>query len=305
MSLMTYHSPVLLKESIEGLNLKPDGVYVDVTFGGGGHSKEILKFLKNGMLYSFDQDHDALFNKISSNNFKMIRANFRFLKNFLKLEGVDRVDGVLADLGVSSYQFDTAERGFSLRFDAELDMRMNINSSLNAKEIINTYSEEKLADMFFKYGDITQSRKLANKIINARSEKHISTTNELIFVVESLSPIKKRNQFLARVFQAIRIEVNDEINALKEMLNSATKLLNPGGRIVVISYHSLEDKIVKNLFKKGNTDGIIEKDFFGNISKIFNQINKNVIIPNLDERELNKRATSAKMRIAEKISYVK
>ena len=235
----------------------------------------------------------------------MIRANFRFLKNFLKLEGIDRVDGVLADLGVSSYQFDTAERGFSLRFDAELDMRMNINSSLNAKEIINTYSEEKLADMFFKYGDITQSRKLANKIINARSEKHISTTNELIFVVESLSPIKKRNQFLARVFQAIRIEVNDEINALKEMLNSATKLLNPGGRIVVISYHSLEDKIVKNLFKKGNTDGIVEKDFFGNISKIFNQINKNVIIPNLDERELNKRATSAKMRIAEKISYVK
>ena len=305
MSVMTYHSPVLLKESIEGLNLKPDGVYVDVTFGGGGHSKEILKFLKNGMLYSFDQDHDALSNKISSDNFKMIRANFRFLKNFLKLEGVDRVDGVLADLGVSSYQFDTAERGFSLRFDAELDMRMNIDSSLNAKEIINTYSEEKLADMFFKYGDITQSRKLANKIINARSEKHISTTNELIFVVESLSPIKKRNQFLARVFQAIRIEVNDEINALKEMLNSATKLLNPGGRIVVISYHSLEDKIVKNLFKKGNTDGIIEKDFFGNISKIFNQINKNVIIPNLDEQELNKRATSAKMRIAEKISYVK
>ena len=305
MSVMTYHSPVLLKESIEGLNLKPDGVYVDVTFGGGGHSKEILKFLKNGMLYSFDQDHDALSNKISSDNFKMIRANFRFLKNFLKLEGVDRVDGVLADLGVSSYQFDTAERGFSLRFDAELDMRMNIDSSLNAKEIINTYSEEKLADMFFKYGDITQSRKLANKIINARSEKHISTTNELIFVVESLSPIKKRNQFLARVFQAIRIEVNDEINALKEMLNSATKLLNPGGRIVVISYHSLEDKIVKNLFKKGNTDGIVEKDFFGNISKIFNQINKNVIIPNLDEQELNKRATSAKMRIAEKISYVK
>ena len=305
MSLMTYHSPVLLKESIEGLNLKPDGVYVDVTFGGGGHSKEILKFLKNGRLYSFDQDHDATANNIESSNFKLIKANFRFLKNFLKLEGIEKIDGVIADLGVSSHQFDTAARGFSLRFDSELDMRMNIDSNLNAKEIINNYSEEQLANMFYIYGDITQSRKLAKQIVNARKEQNILTTTELILIAENLSPVKKRNQFLARVFQAIRIEVNDEINALKDMLNSATKLLNPGGRIVVISYHSLEDKIVKNLFKKGNTDGVVEKDFFGNISKVFNQINKNVIVPSSDECTLNNRATSAKMRVAEKIAYVK
>ena len=305
MSPMTYHSPVLLKESIEGLNLKPDGVYVDVTFGGGGHSKEILKFLKNGRLYSFDQDHDATANNIESSNFKLIKANFRFLKNFLKLEGIEKIDGVIADLGVSSHQFDTAARGFSLRFDSELDMRMNIDSNLNAKEIINNYSEEQLANMFFIYGDITQSRKLAKQIVNARKEQNILTTSELILIAENLSPVKKRNQFLARVFQAIRIEVNDEINALKDMLNSATKLLNPGGRIVVISYHSLEDKIVKNLFKKGNTDGVVEKDFFGNISKVFNQINKNVIVPSSDECILNNRATSAKMRVAEKIAYVK
>jgi 16S rRNA (cytosine1402-N4)-methyltransferase len=305
MSPMTYHSPVLLKESIEGLNLKPDGVYVDVTFGGGGHSKEILKFLKNGRLYSFDQDHDATANNIESSNFKLIKANFRFLKNFLKLEGIEKIDGVIADLGVSSHQFDTAARGFSLRFDSELDMRMNIDSNLNAKEIINNYSEEQLANMFYIYGDITQSRKLAKQIVNARKEQNILTTTELILIAENLSPVKKRNQFLARVFQAIRIEVNDEINALKDMLNSATKLLNPGGRIVVISYHSLEDKIVKNLFKKGNTDGVVEKDFFGNISKVFNQINKNVIVPSSDECTFNNRATSAKMRVAEKIAYVK
>ena len=298
---MTYHKPVLLNESINGLNIKPDGVYVDVTFGGGGHSKEILKYLKNGKLYAFDQDSDAMRNDFVDSRFKLIKANFRYLKNFLKIEGVTQIDGLLADLGVSSHQFDIPDRGFSLRFDSELDMRMNINSSVNAFSVINNYSEEELANVFYNYGEIHQSRKVASKIMKRRIKEPITTTTDLIEIIKDLFPFKKRQQFLARIFQAIRIEVNDEINALKEMLTAATQLLKPEGRLVVISYHSLEDRLVKNLIKKGNFNGIEEKDFFGNKFKLFNQIKRGVIVPDKDECGLNSRASSAKMRIAEKV----
>ena len=298
---MTYHKPVLLNESINGLNIKPDGVYVDVTFGGGGHSKEILKYLKSGKLYAFDQDSDAIRNNFVDSRFKLIKANFRYLKNFLKIEGVTQIDGLLADLGVSSHQFDIPDRGFSLRFDSELDMRMNINSSVNAFSVINNYSEEELANVFYNYGEIHQSRKVASKIIKRRIKEPITTTTDLIGIIKDLFPFKKRQQFLARIFQAIRIEVNDEINALKEMLTAATQLLKPEGRLVVISYHSLEDRLVKNLIKKGNFNGIEEKDFFGNKFKLFNQIKRGVIVPDKDECGLNSRASSAKMRIAEKV----
>lgn len=298
---MTYHKPVLLNESINGLNIKPDGVYVDVTFGGGGHSKEILKYLKNGKLYAFDQDSDAIRNNFVDSRFKLMKANFRYLKNFLKIEGVTQIDGLLADLGVSSHQFDIPDRGFSLRFDSELDMRMNINSSVNALSVINDYSEEELANVFYNYGEIHQSRKVASKIIKRRIKEPITTTTDLIEIIKDLFPFKKRQQFLARIFQAIRIEVNDEINALKEMLTAATQLLKPEGRLVVISYHSLEDRLVKNLIKKGNFNGIEEKDFFGNKFKLFNQIKRGVIVPDKDECGLNSRASSAKMRIAEKV----
>jgi len=298
---MTYHKPVLLNESINGLNIKPDGVYVDVTFGGGGHSKEILKYLKSGKLYAFDQDSDAIRNNFVDSRFKLIKANFRYLKNFLKIEGVTQIDGLLADLGVSSHQFDIPDRGFSLRFDSELDMRMNINSSVNAFSVINNYSEEELANVFYNYGEIHQSRKVASKIIKRRIKEPITTTTDLIEIIKDLFPFKKRQQFLARIFQAIRIEVNDEINALKEMLTAATQLLKPEGRLVVISYHSLEDRLVKNLIKKGNFNGIEEKDFFGNKFKLFNQIKRGVIVPDKDECGLNSRASSAKMRIAEKV----
>ena len=298
---MTYHKPVLLNESINGLNIKPDGVYVDVTFGGGGHSKEILKYLKSGKLYAFDQDSDAIRNNFVDSRFKLIKANFRYLKNFLKIEGVTQIDGLLADLGVSSHQFDIPDRGFSLRFDSELDMRMNINSSVNAFSVINNYSEEELANVFYNYGEIHQSRKVASKIIKRRIKEPITTTTDLIGIIKDLFPFKKRQQFLARIFQAIRIEVNDEINALKEMLTAATQLLKPEARLVVISYHSLEDRLVKNLIKKGNFNGIEEKDFFGNKFKLFNQIKRGVIVPDKDECGLNSRASSAKMRIAEKV----
>ena len=298
---MTYHKPVLLNESINGLNIKPDGVYVDVTFGGGGHSKEILKYLKSGKLYAFDQDSDAIRNNFVDSRFKLIKANFRYLKNFLKIEGVTQIDGLLADLGVSSHQFDIPDRGFSLRFDSELDMRMNINSTVNAFSVINNYSEEELANVFYNYGEIYQSRKVASKIIKRRIKEPITTTTDLIEIIKDLFPFKKRQQFLARIFQAIRIEVNDEINALKEMLTAATQLLKPEARLVVISYHSLEDRLVKNLIKKGNFNGIEEKDFFGNKFKLFNQIKRGVIVPDKDECSLNSRASSAKMRIAEKV----
>jgi len=297
---MGYHSPVLLNECIEGLNIKPTGIYVDVTFGGGGHSKEIMKHLDGGKLFAFDQDTDAYENNLRQDGFKLIDANFRYLRNFLRMEGVKKVDGILADLGVSSHQFDVAERGFSTRFEGELDMRMNPKSDLSAKEIVNDYSEENLANVLYKYGELKNSRRIAKEIVNARQVEKINTTTELIVVVAKIVPEKYRNQFLARIFQAIRIEVNDEIVALEEMLLSAVDMLNPEGRLVVLSYHSLEDRLVKNLMKKGNLEGNAEKDFFGNPIKELKEINRKVIVATADEIKQNSRARSAKLRIAEK-----
>ena len=297
---MGYHSPVLLNECIEGLNIKPTGIYVDVTFGGGGHSKEIMKHLDGGKLFAFDQDADAYENNLRQDGFKLIDANFRYLRNFLRMEGVKKVDGILADLGVSSHQFDVAERGFSTRFEGELDMRMNPKSDLSAKEIVNDYSEENLANVLYKYGELKNSRRIAKEIVSARQVERINTTTKLIVVVAKIVPEKYRNQFLARIFQAIRIEVNDEIVALEEMLLSAVDMLNPGGRLVVLSYHSLEDRLVKNLMKKGNLEGNTEKDFFGNLIKDLKEINRKVIVATADEIKQNSRARSAKLRIAEK-----
>ena len=296
-----YHEPVLLSESVEGLSINSNGIYIDVTFGGGGHSREILKNISTGKLYAFDQDTDANNNILENNNFKLLNTNFRNIKNFLRLEGVNKIDGLLADLGVSSHQFDISERGFSTRFSGPLDMRMNLNSELDAKHIINNYSEEDLAKVFFEYGELRESRKIAKTIVTARKEKQILTTNQLLDCMQHLTIERKRNQFFSRVFQSIRIEVNDEIGALKAMLNAATDLLKVGGRLSVISYHSLEDRLVKNLVKKGNIEGNLQKDFYGNPFKKFKEISKKVIIPSEKEIKNNPRARSAKLRIAEKI----
>ena len=298
---MEYHNPVLLKECIEGLVIKPTGIYVDVTFGGGGHSKLILKTLVGGKLYAFDQDKNAHKNAFSIDGFKLINANFRYLKNFLRLEGVCKIDGLLADLGVSSHQFDIPERGFSIRFNGELDMRMNTNSLLSAKQVVNEYSHQDLANILFKYGELRNSRAIAREIVNARETETIVTTNQLIDVVVGMVPKKNRNQFLARIFQAIRIEVNDEIKALEEMLLDAVDMLNEGGRLVVMSYHSLEDRIVKNLMKKGSIQGVLEKDFFGNPIKDLKEVTRKVIVATKEEVAENSRARSAKLRIAEKV----
>ena len=298
---MAYHEAVLLSESVQGLNIKPDGVYVDVTFGGGGHSREIIKNLSKGQLFAFDQDTDANNNILEKENFKLLNTNFRNIKNFLRVEGINEIDGLLADLGVSSHQFDISERGFSTRFSGPLDMRMNLNSELDAKHIINNYSQQDLANIFFEYGELRESRKIAKTIVVARKEKQILTTNQLLDCIQHLTIERKRNQFFSRVFQAIRIEVNDEIAALKEMLNAATDLLKVGGRLSVISYHSLEDRLVKNLVKKGNIEGNLQKDFYGNPLKNFKEISKKVIVPSEQEIKTNPRARSAKLRIAEKI----
>ena len=297
---MEYHNPVLLNECIEGLNIKPKGIYVDVTFGGGGHSKLILKNLDGGKLYAFDQDENAHKNALKGDGFKLINANFRHLKNFLRMEGIRKIDGLLADLGVSSHQFDVAERGFSIRFDGELDMRMNTNSPLSARSVVNEYGQQDLANVLFKYGELRNSRAIAREIVNAREIEAIVTTNQLIEVVAHMVPEKKRNQFLARIFQAIRIEVNDEIKALEEMLLDAVDMLNEGGRLVVLSYHSLEDRMVKNLMKKGNLEGNLEKDFFGNPIKDLKEITRKVIVATEEQVTENTRARSAKLRIAEK-----
>ena len=297
---MEYHNPVLLNECIEGLDIKPNGIYVDVTFGGGGHSKLILKNLNGGKLYAFDQDNNAHENALSGNGFKLINANFRHLKNFLRMEGVRKIDGLLADLGVSSHQFDVAERGFSIRFDGELDMRMNTNSPLSAKQVVNEYSQQDLANILFKFGDLRNSRAIAREIVSAREIETIVTTNQLIDVLGHIVPEKNRNQFLARIFQAIRIEVNDEMKALEEMLLDAVDMLNDGGRLVVMSYHSLEDRMVKNLMKKGNIEGILEKDFFGNPIKDLKEVTRKVIVATKEQITENTRARSAKLRIAEK-----
>ena len=297
---MEYHNPVLLNECIKGLAIKPTGIYVDVTFGGGGHSKLILKNIDGGKLYAFDQDKNAHENALSGDGFKLINANFRHLKNFLRMEGVRKIDGLLADLGVSSHQFDVAERGFSTRFDGELDMRMNTNSPLSAKQVVNEYGQQDLANILFKYAELRNSRAIAREIVNAREIEAIVTTNQLIDVVGHMVPEKNRNQFLARIFQAIRIEVNDEMKALEEMLLDAVDMLNEGGRLVVMSYHSLEDRMVKNLMKKGNIEGVLEKDFFGNPIKDLKEVTRKVIVANKEQIMENTRARSAKLRIAEK-----
>jgi len=295
---MSYHNPVLLKESVDGLNIKEDGVYVDVTFGGGGHSKEILKRLgENGRLFAFDQDADALQNKIDDERFVLISENFRFISRFLRFYGVKKVDGVLADLGVSSHQFDEAERGFSTRFDGELDMRMNQRTKKSAKEIINNYSEEKLAEILFLYGELRNSRKIARTIVGKRSENKIETIAELKKVVNPFLIRGKEHKILAQIFQAIRIEVNEELEVLKEFLQQIPDLLNEDGRLSVISYHSLEDRLVKRFIRTGMFEGEPEKDMFGNSNEPLKKVGK-LIIPNKEEIALNNRARSAKLRLA-------
>ena len=296
-----YHDAVLLNESVYGLNIKPNGVYVDVTFGAGGHSKAILSHLESGKLFAFDQDKDAAKNILEHQKFKLLKTNFRNIKSFLRVEGINKIDGLLADLGVSSHQFDVGERGFSTRFDGPLDMRMNLNADLDAKHIINNYSEEKLANLFFEYGELRASRKIAQTIVMARKKIQIESTRQLIQCVKHLSLDRKINQFLAKLFQAIRIEVNDEINALKQMLKAATELLETGGRLSIISYHSLEDRVVKNLIKKGNVEGELQKDFYGNHKKRYKEIYKKVIVPSAQEVKQNPRSRSARLRIAEKL----
>ena len=295
-----YHVPVLLEESVSGLNIDPDGVYLDLTFGGGGHSREILKRLKDGCLIGFDQDSDALANVPDDSRFIFVSHNFRYLRNFLRYCGYDEADGILADLGVSSHEFDEAGRGFSFRFDAELDMRMNQRSRLKATDILNTYSEENLIRIFRNYGEVDNVRRLVDLIVNARTGKMITRSEEFLQVIAPCVPKQKEKKYLAQVYQALRIEVNGELEALEEMLKEAERALRPGGRLVVITYHSLEDRIVKNFLKSGNFEGKVEKDFYGHVKRNFELVNRKVIVPSEEEIERNPRARSAKLRIAEK-----
>lgn len=296
-----YHIPVLLNESIEGMNLHADGIYADMTFGGGGHSKEILRRMgEDCHLYSFDQDDDAEKNIVDDKRFTFVRSNFRYLRNFMRYYGVEQLDGILADLGVSSHHFDDSERGFSFRFDGKLDMRMNKRAGMTAADIVNTYDEEKLADVFYLYGELKNSRKLAATIAKARQQKQITTIGEFLDIIKPLFGREREKKELAKVFQALRIEVNHEMEALKEMLYEATDLLKPGGRLVVITYHSLEDRMVKNLIKAGNIEGKVEQDFYGNVQSPFRAVNNKVIVPTDEEVNQNPRSRSAKLRIAEK-----
>ena len=296
-----YHKPVLLNECINGLAIKSDGNYVDATFGGGGHSSEILKRLNSRKLLGFDQDKDAINNKFDDERFIFVKSNFIFLKNFLMYYKLMPVDGILADLGISSYQIDEPSRGFSTRFDGKLDMRMNNNTDLDAGKVINEYSENDLKEIFKKYGEIKNAGKLAWVLAKKRKEKNIETTGDLKNAVQSCVINKKENKYFAQVFQAIRIEVNDELGALKTFLIESSKVLKPGGRLVIMSYHSLEDRLVKNFLKSGNFDGIIKKDFYGKPQVDFKLINKKPIVADENEILLNKRARSAKLRIAEKL----
>ena len=295
-----YHVPVLLEESVSGLNIDPDGVYLDLTFGGGGHSREILKRLKDGCLIGFDQDSDVLANVPDDSRFIFVNHNFRYLRNFLRYCGYDEADGILADLGVSSHEFDEAGRGFSFRFDAELDMRMNQRSRLKATDILNTYSEENLIRIFRNYGEVDNVRRLVDLIVNARTGKMITRSEEFLQVIAPCVPKQKEKKYLAQVYQALRIEVNGELEALEDMLKEAERALRPGGRLVVITYHSLEDRIVKNFLKSGNFEGKVEKDFYGHVKRNFELVNRKVIVPSEEEIEKNPRARSAKLRIAEK-----
>ena len=295
-----YHNPVLLKETVDGLNIKPDGIYVDVTFGGGGHSKEILKRLgPNGKLFGFDQDEDALANTLLDDRFTLIPENFRYIKRFLRFYGVKSVDGILADLGVSSHQFDVPERGFSTRFDADLDMRMSKKNELDAYKVVNEYDEANLKRVFLDYGELKIAPALARTIIEARDKKTISTTDELKMVLMKYLPEQFKNKILAQIYQAIRIEVNQEMDVLKEFLGQSLEILKPEGRLSVISYHSLEDRLVKRFIKNGMFEGEPERDFFGNFSVPFKSIEK-LIVPSDKEIKENNRARSAKLRVAEK-----
>ena len=297
---MSYHDPVLLFESVDGLKIKPDGVYVDVTFGGGGHSREMLRRLgSGGKLFAFDQEKDALENEIEDERFTLIPQNFRYIKRFLRLYGIKKVDGILADLGVSSHQFDSAARGFSTRFDAELDMRMNISDTVSAYEVVNEYQEEALAQVLFQYGELRNSRALSREIVKVRKDSPIKTSFQLKEVLQRFLPKPKEHKILAQIFQAIRIEVNQEMQALKEFLLQTPDLLNEKGRLSVISYHSLEDRLVKRFIQSGLFEGEAEKDFYGNVTVPFKKVGK-LILPSVEEIKKNNRARSAKLRIAEK-----
>ena len=316
----TYHVPVLLKESVNGLHIKPNGIYVDVTFGGGGHSREILSRLgADGHLFSFDQDADAENNIfedrgdakdcsneqkgkrfVDDSRFTFIRSNFRFLKNWMQFYGIEQIDGLLGDLGVSSHHFDDESRGFSFRFDAPLDMRMNKRAGKTAADIVNEYDEEQLANLFYIYGELKKSRRIASALTNARRQKPIATTSDFISAVEPLFKREREKKDMAKLFQALRIEVNHEMTALKEMLMAATDVMKPGGRLSIITYHSLEDRIVKNIMKTGNIEGKVEQDFFGHIDSPYKLINNKVIVPSEEEQSQNPRSRSAKLRIAER-----
>jgi 16S rRNA (cytosine1402-N4)-methyltransferase len=298
---MAYHIPALLGESISGLNIRPSGIYVDVTFGGGGHSSEILRHLTNGRLIAFDQDEDAEENILRDKRFTFLNQNFRFLKNNLKFQDITSVDGIIADLGVSFHQFDEPSRGFTFRHDAPLDMRMNIKSRQKASDLLATLDETEMADLFYEYGELSNSRKIAKSIVIARMEKPLLTVNDIDKVLGNLAPVKQEHKFYAKVFQALRIAVNHEIDYLKEMLEQALEVLNPEGRLVVITYHSLEDRVVKNFMKTGNFKGENKKDFYGNPITPFRLITKKGIVPGEEEISLNNRARSARLRIAEKI----
>ena len=297
----TYHTPVLLKESIDGLRIRPEGIYADVTFGGGGHSEMILERLNGqGHLFGFDQDEDAEENGFSDQRFTFVRSNFRYLSNFMDWHGVTEIDGLLADLGVSSHHFDDESRGFSFRLEGNLDMRMNQRAGISAAEILDTFSEKDLADIFYQYGELRNSKAIAKAIVKNREQKKIATSQDFLDLLKPFFSREKEKKQLAQIYQSLRIEVNKEIDALKELLMQAAVLLKSGGRLVVITYHSLEDRLVKNFIKTGNFEGIVEKDFYGNVKTPFHAINTKVIIPQAEEIERNPRSRSAKLRIAEK-----
>lgn len=299
---MEYHIPALLDETLEGLAIKPEGTYVDVTFGGGGHSKAILSRLgKNGRLIAFDQDEDVLANVPDDVRFTFVRSNFRYLKNFLRYHGVEQVDGILADLGVSSHHFDEAERGFSFRFDGELDMRMNKRAALTAAEVLNTYPAERLADIFYMYGELKNARWIAATVVQARESEPFARIAPFVEVMKPFCGKDKEKKDLARVFQALRIEVNHELDVLKSLLEQSVAVLKPGGRLAVLTYHSLEDRLVKNFMRSGNMEGRLEKDFYGNVRAPLKVVNNKVIVATEEEVERNPRARSAKLRVAEKV----
>lgn len=301
MSNENYHTPALLCESVDGLHIRPNGTYVDATFGGGGHSREILSRLSTqGRLLGFDQDKDAIQNIPNDIRFTFVQSNFRYLKNFLRYHNIDKLDGILADLGVSFHHFDEAKRGFSFRFGSDLDMRMNQSAKKSAIDVLNNYSEEQLANLFYTFGELKSAKKIATKIVEHRNKKTFSTSEEFLSVLENFTCRHKEKKILAQAYQALRIEVNDELNALTEMLLQAQDVLKPGGRLSIISYHSLEDRLVKNFFRTGNFEGSIQTDFFGNSQSPFQTINRKVIVPSETEQAENPRSRSAKLRIAEK-----